>query len=149
MAIDRSAGTVIIRSVNFMDLDGAQDLIIGEQHHIYTVLSIVVHCIALNTPATDVFIVYFVGWDAHGGQSAQTTTVCKQNIAVNETFVWNDKFSFNGCEPTGISGILNTTGEQDAIADQGSTTAQKLTFDVSHAADNYSVRVTYIDQNNS
>ena len=43
MAISRGAGTEIIRTIHF-DYDAAntsdQQLIIGEQHHIYTVLNI-------------------------------------------------------------------------------------------------------------
>ena len=148
MAIARGAGTEIIRSHCFAEVDGAQDLIIGVQHHIYTVLSIVVHCRSLNATA-DKFYIDFVGWDAHGGQSAQGTRMVAQQLAVDSVFIWNDKFSFNGCEPTGISGTLNTEAEQDAIADQGTTTAQKLTFNTSDPADDFDVWVSFIDQNNA
>ena len=48
MAIARGAGTEIIRTAHFEDVDNAQALIIGEQHHIYTVLSIIVCCRALD-----------------------------------------------------------------------------------------------------
>ena len=45
MAIARGAGTEIIRTAMFEDIDSTtQKLIIGEQHHIYTVLSIVICC---------------------------------------------------------------------------------------------------------
>ena len=43
MAIARGAGTEIIRSVSLEHVtDTATPLIIGEQHHIYTVLSVIV-----------------------------------------------------------------------------------------------------------
>ena len=50
MAIARGAGTEIIRCQHFEDLAGGSDrnIIIGEQHHIYTVLSIIVYCNTQN-----------------------------------------------------------------------------------------------------
>ena len=44
MAIARGAGTEILCGHHFEDIDsGAHILIVGEQHHINTVLSIIVH----------------------------------------------------------------------------------------------------------
>ena len=44
MAISRGAGTEIIRSAHFAELDGTVSTVIyGEQHHIYTVLSVIVY----------------------------------------------------------------------------------------------------------
>jgi hypothetical protein len=63
--------------------------------------------------------------------------------------VFNDKFSFNGYEPTGVSSALSTAVEQDAIADQGGSTAQQLQFYTDGASTTYDVSITYIDQNNS
>ena len=63
MAIARGAGTEIIRSASFEDIDATlQKLIVGEQHHIYTVLSFVVHCVSLNA-TTDRFGLYLYGYD--------------------------------------------------------------------------------------
>ena len=151
MAIVRSAGTEIIRSASFEDVDNGQELIIGEQHHIYTVLSVIVYCHALDA-VTDNFSLYLRTFDAHGGASAQDIYIVTHSLQVNETYVWNDKFSFNGYEPTGVSSIMNTTTEQDAIADQGGSVAQKLMFDMTSSDDggqNYDVHITYIDQNNA
>ena len=150
MAIVRSAGTEIIRSASFEDVDNLQELIIGEQHHIYTVLSVIIKCNALDA-VTDIFTMYLTAFDAHSGDSAQNIYIVNHSLQVDETYVWNDKFSFNGYEPTGVSTIMNTTTEQDAIADQGGGASQKLMFDMTSSDDggqNYDVHVTYIDQNN-
>ena len=66
-----------------------------------------------------------------------------------ETFVWNDKFSFNGYEPTDFAGPMADATKQDAIADQGSSVAQVLKVTAEHASDNFDVICTYIDQNNA
>ena len=148
MAIARGAGTEIIRNVWFHDMDDTeQELIIGEQHHIYTVLNIVIHCRALNSISDTMVLAINPGWDAKAGASG-TIRILNENIPVNGTFVFNDKFSFNGTMPTGISGAMNTKAEQDAITDQGSTNAQKLTATATHGSDNFVIGITYIDQNN-
>ena len=152
MAIARGAGTEIIRTAHFEDVDAAQALIIGEQHHIYTVLSIVVYCAALDA-TTDTAQCYLTGYDSHGGDSAQDIWIFTENIPVDSTFVWNDKFSFNGCEPADFaSGGLTVTADQDKLADQGTSTAQKLMFTMTSAdggGQNFHVHITYIDQNNA
>ena len=66
-----------------------------------------------------------------------------------ETFVWNDKFSFNGNEPTDFTGPLDTVAKQDAIADQAQATAQHLKVWSEASGDNFDVICTYIDQNNA
>ena len=72
-----------------------------------------------------------------------------------ETFVWNDKFSFNGYEPVnfGTGGItaapLSSADQQDAIADQGGSVKQTLNCYATHASDGFEVLITYIDQNNT
>lgn len=152
MAIARGAGTEIIRSAHFEDVDNAQALIIGEQHHIYTVLSIIICARALDS-SSDTAQCYLTGYDSHGGESAQNIHIFTQNIQVDETFVWNDKFSFNGTEPSDFaSGGLTVTADQDKLADQATTTAQKLMFTCTSADDggqDYDVHITYIDQNNA
>ena len=151
MAIVRTAGTEIIRSAHFEDVDNAQALIVGEQHHIYTVLNIIVHCAALDA-TTDTAQCYLLGYDSHGGTTAQNIWIFTQNIQVDKTFVWNDKFSFNGYEPTNFSGPMDDATKQNAIADQGSSVAQKLMFDMTSSDDggqNFHIHITYIDQNNA
>ena len=150
MAIARGAGTEIIRSGHFEHVPGAADynLIVGVQHHIYTVLSIIVYCDTLNA-ATDNIQILLRGYDSFAGTTAQANRMIKQVVPAGETFVFNDKFSFMGYEPTDFTGPLTTAAQQDAIADQGSSVAQKLQFSASSASSYYDVTVTYIDQNNA
>jgi hypothetical protein len=151
MAIARGAGTEIIRSAHFETLPGGttHTIIFGVQHHIYTVLSVTVYCDILND-AADFFDLTVLGYDAYGGTTAQRNRIITgQVLALKETFVWNDKFSFNGHEPTDFAGPMDSVVKQDAIADQGSSVAQKLQFYPDDASSYYDVNVTYIDQNNA
>ena len=149
MAIVRSAGTEIIRNAYFAVMDSTeQALIVGVQHHIYTVLNITIHCRSLQATTNRMVLAINPGWDAKAGASG-TIRLLDEIIPAQSTFVWNDKFSFNGTMPTGISGAMNTVAEQDAIADQGSATAQLLTATSTHADDNFVIGITYIDQNNA
>ena len=149
MAISRGSGTEIIRSAHFEDIDGATSIIIGEQHHIYTVLSIIVFANALGS-GDDTARCYLLGYDseATSGGSAENIYIFSQVMTSNATFVWNDKFSFNGFEPVAFTGPLSTAAEQNAIADQGSAVSQHLQMPSGHADDSFEVHVTYIDQNN-
>jgi len=151
MAISRGAGTEIIRSVSLEHVtDTATPLIIGVQHHIYTVLSVIVWNNTVGAAGYNVM--YFnTCFDAYGGDSAQAHYIFYQPIgAVNETFVWNDKFSFNGYEPnwSGASGAMTTAAEQDLIADQGGSVPQTLMIYSSSNSNKIDVHCTYIDQNN-
>ena len=148
MALVTTAGTETLRSAMFADVDGGQKLILGEQHHIYTVLSIIIFCNGLNA-TTDACIVRMVGWDNHAGGSAAEPILCRANPQANETFVFNDKWSFNGYEPTGMSGTLSTAAEQTALAAQGGSVAQSLEVSPTHIDDDYDIFITFIDQNNS
>ena len=57
MAIARGAGTEIIRCHHFHEIDAsATKLIIGVQHHIYTILSIIIHCRSVQAAGNIVFI---------------------------------------------------------------------------------------------
>jgi len=155
MAISRGAGTEIIRTAIFEEINNSpnQDLIIGEQHHIYTVLSITLFFDAIggSTTAEAGGGIVLVGYDSYAGTSGETIKVAvTTGASANDTFVWNDKFSFNGCEPADFaSGGLTTTADQDKLADQGTTTAQKLQVYSGHSGTLMDVTVTYIDQNNS
>ena len=49
MAISRGAGTEIIRSICLEEVDSTvSDLIVGVQHHIYTVLSVTFYAASLS-----------------------------------------------------------------------------------------------------
>ena len=149
MAIARGAGTEIIRSASFEYVDSETTqypLIIGVQHHIYTVLSIIC-CAKTSNTGMEVFL---TGFDAIDGASGANINIFKTDAVENkQTYVWNDKFSFNGYEPTGVTADLSTVAEQDAIADQGGSTAQKLMMGKDVNGDQWEVHITYIDQNNA
>jgi len=153
MAISRGAGTEIIRTIHF-HYDGAntsdQQLIIGEQHHIYTVLSIV--CFAdYDTSSQNTGLTFKLqAFDCSDGSASQTIKIFHLGLTYGQqTFVWNDKFSFNGYDPTGFSGGISTTAEQNALADQGGSNAQELRMTKGHNNDKWMVTCTYIDQNNA
>jgi len=152
MTIARGAGTEIIRSVMY-HYDGgnttAQTLIYGKQHHIYTVLNITCfsdYAVTSQNDGLQVSITGFDSLDATADRSIYLFALGKTHG--QQTFVWNDKFSFMGTEPTGLSGGLGNDAYQDAIADQGSTTRQKLIMQKLHSNDKWMVTCTYIDQNN-
>ena len=149
MAIDRGPGTEIIRCHHFENIDDTRTtLIYGEQHHIYTVLCITICCINLQA-LTNKGYLNVQGYDTFAGESVQLNRILGITIPEGETFVWNDKFSFNGHEPVDFTGPLDSVAKQDAIADQGnSSVRQLLTWEGSHTDDNYEVTVTFIDQNN-
>ena len=149
MAIARGAGTEIIRTILLEDVDStARPLIVGVQHHIYTVLSVTCYADGLNA-AGDNCVMFLTGYDSLGGTTAQNIHLFSQEMQVAETFVWNDKFSFNGYEPTDFAGPMDDATKQDAIADQGSSVAQILYIRGEHASDNFDVTCTFIDQNNA
>ena len=152
MAIARGAGTEIIRCASFMYTESdttATQIIAGQQHHIYTVLSIV--CYAVGD--CDGITGSMFGYDSNYGSSGQDIIIFKTGVtSAGQTFVWNDKFSFNGTEPTdfGSNGIDDTDGtKQNALADQATTTTQRLRVTKAHNNDDWHVTVTFIDQNNA
>ena len=149
MAIARGAGTEIIRSAHFEYVAAnttAQTLIFGVQHHIYTVLSIIVDAY-LNS---DGLKCYLTGYDSLEGTTAQDMQCFHTGaMSVNTSYIFNDKFSFNGHEPTDFAGPMDSIVKQDAIADQGSSVAQKLQMQKVASADDFHVHITYIDQNNA
>ena len=149
MAIARGAGTEIIRTIHADDIDSTEtNLIFGVQHHIYTVLSIVFHTTAWQA-ANNWVKCYLHAYDSKGGTTDVPIIIFQQDMSIQQTYVWNDKFSFNGTEPTSFTGPLSTVAEQDAIADQVSTVSQQLRIITEHADDGGHVTVTYIDQNNA
>ena len=149
MAIARGAGTEILRVWMGDDVDTtAQIMVKGVQHHIYTILSITAYAAAVQAAGN--WIASFIyGFDAVGGTASQNIYVFKEDMSVEQTYVWNDKFSFNGFEPTDFAGPMDDATKQDAIADQGSSVATLLKIGAEHASDNIDVTCTYIDQNNA
>ena len=149
MAVVRTAGTEIIRSAHFEDIDStAATLIFGVQHHIYTVLSVSIYANAVNA-AGDYFQLYLLGYDVTGGTTQENIYLLNHDFNQYQTFVWNDKFSFNGHEPVDFTATLDSIAKQDAIADQGSAVPQKLYALGENASDSFEIHVTYIDQNNA
>ena len=149
MAIARGAGTEIIRAVHHEELDGAgRTFIFGVQHHIYTVLSIIAFAYSLQADRNWIEA-HIAGYDALEGTTGQDMLIFKQDMTAWQTFVWNDKFSFNGHEPTDFAGPMDTVVKQDAIADQGSGVAQYLFCSTTHADDSMELTITFIDQNNA
>jgi hypothetical protein len=149
MAIARGAGTEIIRSAHFNTVDSTTStVIIGVQHHIYTVLSVLIYVQAIQADGNWVTM-HLTGYETKAGTSAQSIYIFQQDMSLDQTYVWNDKFSFNGFEPTDFTATLDTVAKQDAIADQGSSVPQYLKLFTEHADDSFDVTVTYIDQNNA
>ena len=149
MAIARGVGTEIIRTIHADDIDiTVTNLIIGIPHHIYTVLSIVFHTAAWQA-ANNYVKCYLQAYDSKVGATNQEIIIFQQDMSIQQTYVWNDKFSFNGTEPVDFTGPLSTVAMQDAIADQGSAVSQQLRIRTEHADDGGHVTVTYIDQNNA
>ena len=150
MAISRVAGTEILRSAHFEHVNGTaqRDLIVGEQHHIYTILSIIIHADTVAA-VTDTIQIVLLGYDSFGGTSAQDIRILRKVLPDDETFCWNERISFSGFEPTNFSGPMDDATKQDAIADQGSGVAQKLKFAASNASSYYDIFISFIDQNNA
>ena len=149
MALATGPGTETLHAHHFEDVSAAttQNLIVGVQHHIYTVLSIV--CFASQVHATsNKLLIWIGGYDLRAGTTARDFYICQQPMAAGATFVWNDKFSFNGYEPVDQNANLTAAG-QIAVHEQGSGVAQTLTMSTEHADTDIQVTVTYIDQNNA
>jgi len=141
MALNTSAGTETLHSAHFEDVNTATvSLITGVQHHIYTVLSVIVRKVVNSGTSNDVTL-FFTGYDSNAGTSAQTLHIAMWELGSEETYVFNDKFSFNGYEPS--------SNTQAARAAQAGSVAQYLKLTTSHADCKVDVTVTYIDQNNA
>ena len=149
MAIARGAGTEILRAHHFDIMDATnQILIMGVQHHIYTVLSVIWY--AQSVQADGNWITMFLnGYDSKAGATNTSHYLMQQDMSLDQSYVWNDKFSFNGYESANFSGPLDDATKQDAIADQGSGVTQRLYGRSEHADDHFTINCTFIDQNNA
>ena len=146
MAVPTGSGTETIHAHHFDDVDNQQTLIFGVKHHVYTVLSVIVYCITLEA-TTDVMWLYVKAHSGHQGTSGNVHYLTEANLQVGETFVWNDKFSFNGAEPSGTNAL--SASEQVAIAAQSGSAVQELQFNMTGSDDggqSYDVHCTYLDQ---
>ena len=132
MAIPTGSGTEGIRSVLFDTVsDQNQALITGVRYHIYTVLSIVIHNAKAGTSSSSAYV-YLIGYDVRASASQAAVQLFDiPAMAQGETFVWNDKFSFYGCEND---------------VSQSTTTAQILRLTNGNSQDIFDGVVTYIDQ---
>ena len=149
MALSVGAGTETLHAASFADVDAIQSLIVGTVHHIYTVLSTICYVHSIGT-AGDIFELVIMGHDHHGGADSNFTTMRLVTVTAValQTFVFNDKFSFNGFGAAAYTEPMNTAAEQAAIAQQGGTLQEyrMIQTDVDVHVD---CHVTYIDQNNA
>jgi len=146
MALPTGSGTETIHAHHFEDVDIAQNIIIGVQHHTYTTLCVIAYCNALEA-ANERIQLQLLGYDSHSGASAQTIVIANSNIIQNQTYVYSERFVFFGCEPSGTAAL--TDAHQLLIAAQGTTTAQNLQFTMSDAdggGQDFDVHCSYLDQ---
>jgi len=130
--IPTGAGTEGLRSVLLNGVsDQTASIITGVRYHIYTVTSIIIHNAKTSSSGSGIYV-YLLGYDARAGSSQQTIQLFDLPVlGQGETFVWNDKFSFYGCE-------------NDVT--QGTTTTQKLNITGGGSYDLLDITCTYIDQ---
>ena len=149
MALSVAAGTETLHALSFADADATQDLIVGAVHHIYTVLSTFVYSVSIGT-AGDTFSLAITGHDHHAGAdtNASIMVIAKVVSVAGQTFIFNDKFSFNGFGGAAYTEPMDTNVEQLAIAQQGGTLNryQYIPLDADVDCD---IHVTFIDQNNA
>ena len=144
MAVPTGSGTETVHSHMFSDFDASGNIIVGVQHHVYTVISVICYCESLNN-VTDHGYVEVKGHSGHQGSSNASHAIFSTgSTQAGETFVWNDKFSFNGYEPAGTN--VFSAAEQILIAAQGGLVAQTLSWSTDSSVDDFDVFVTYLDQ---
>ena len=122
-----------------------RNLINGVQHHVYTVLSIII-CSRSLASATNKFTLAIKGWDNTIGTTQQTIKIFSQVIPAGTTFVWNDKFSMFGTEPTGAGQFDTDANDQTKLSEQGGSAIQRVMCWTDSASDEYDITVSYIDQ---
>ena len=149
MALSVAAGTETLHALSFGDADATQDLIVGAVHHIYTVLSTFVYSISIGT-AGDTFQLAIVGHDHHAGAGSNATVMVVASVisVALETFIFNDKFSFNGFGAAAYAEPMNSAALQTPIAQQGGT-LQRYQYIPLDADVDCDIHVTFIDQNNA
>ena len=150
MALSVAAGTETLQALSFGDADATQDLIVGAVHHIYTVLSTFVYSVSIGT-AGDTFQLAITGHDHHAGAdtNASIMVIAKVVSVAGQTFIFNDKFSFNGFGSAAYTEPLSSNAEQVAIAAQDSAVPQRYQYIPLDADVDCDIHVTFIDQNNA
>ena len=147
MALSVAAGTETLHAYSLDDVDATQDLIFGAQHHIYTVLSTFVYSISIGT-AGDTYQLAILGNGNHAGGTAHLMIIAKVVAVAGETFILNDKFSFNGFGAAAYTEPMNSAALQTPIAQQGGT-LQRYRYIPLDADVDCDIHVTFIDQNNA
>ena len=146
MAIPTGGGTETLQS-HFFEIENSSSeicLLFGAQHHIYTILSIVVANVVWGSDST--FDIIIEGFDMAAAGSSQDIYILNEVSTGNKgTYVFNDKFAMNGHEPTGYSGALDSEAKQDLVTAQGGV-RQRLLFESNSSSNDYDVTLTYIDQ---
>jgi hypothetical protein len=147
MALSVGAGTETLQALSFGNIDATGDLIVGAQHHIYTVLSTIVFCVSIGTTG-DVYDLVIKGMNHHDEDVDHLISLVRVVAVADQTFVFNDKFSFNGFGGAAYTEPLDTAAEMATIAQQGGTLQryQYLPQDTDVDCD---IHVTFIDQNNA
>ena len=150
MALNVAAGTETLQAMSFADVTADQDLIVGAAHHIYTVLSTIVFTVSIGS-AGDVYELLILGHDHFGDATSQANPmiIAKVVAVAGQTFVFNDKFSFNGFSSAAYTEPMSTNTEQATIAQQGGSVAQHYQIHPLDTAVITDVTVTFIDQNNA
>ena len=148
MALSVAAGTETLHGISLDDVDATQDLIYGAQHHIYTVLSTIVYSVSIGT-AGDTFQLGILGNGNHAAGTGHLMIIAKVVSVAGQTFVFNDKFSFNGYEAAAYTEPMSDNAEQLVIAAQGSSTAQRYQYIPLDSDVDCDIHVTFIDQNNA
>jgi hypothetical protein len=147
MALSVGAGTETLQALSFGNIDATGDLIVGAQHHIYTVLSTIVFCVSIGTTG-DVYDLVIKGMNHHDEDVDHLITIAKVVAVVGQTFVFNDKFSFNGFGGAAYTEPLDTAAEMATIAQQGGT-LQRYQYVPQDTDVDCDIHVTFIDQNNA
>ena len=124
MALPTGSGSEILNNIMWNDVTSTTNpALTGVALHIYTIISITA---IRNGGNTTNLLCRINGYDSYGSGNNENIIIFNQAIAGQQTFVWNDKFSFHG---QGLnSGV------------------QKLEF-VNSSSNSLDIVVTFIDQN--
>ena len=112
-------------------------------------MSTFVYSVSIGT-AGDTFSLAITGHDHHAGAdtNASIMVIAKVVSVAGQTFIFNDKFSFNGFGAANYTEPMNSAALQTPIAQQGGTVQryQYIPLDTDVDCD---IHVTFIDQNNA
>jgi len=135
MAVPTGGGSETLHSVLMEDVaNSAKILIQGVQHHTYTLLSLNIK--GIN--GADIVYCGLTGYDSAGSASGQVINLFQYIPVAGQTFVYNDKFSFFGNEPSSNS--------QAARAAQAGSASQHLYILTGGSGTRIDLVCTFIDQ---